>query len=104
MSGDFKYEKCWAPIQQDVQGIIFVYNPADTNAEDDLKKFVEMFPKALRIKPNFCLCFINHHNSDGTRSSITPQCMTSLEKFQGSAEDTQGIFTTFEKYLTRLLK
>ena len=27
VSGDFKYEKCWGPIQADVDGIIFVYNP-----------------------------------------------------------------------------
>jgi Rab-like protein 5 len=27
VSGDFKYEKCWGPIQKDVQGIIFVYDP-----------------------------------------------------------------------------
>ena len=42
-----------------------VYDPSQPDTEDDLKRFVEMFPKALRIKPNFCLCFINHHNSDG---------------------------------------
>ena len=27
VSGDFKYEKCWAPIQKDAHGIIFVYDP-----------------------------------------------------------------------------
>ena len=30
--------------------------------------------------------------------------MNALEKFEGTADDTQGIFTHFEKYLTHLLK
>ena len=30
--------------------------------------------------------------------------MAPLEKYNGSADDSQGIFTTFEKYLTKLLK
>ena len=62
VSGDFKYEKCWAPIQQDAQGIIFVYDNTNPDSEDDLKRFVESFPKALRIKQSMCLCFINPHN------------------------------------------
>ena len=81
VSGDFRYEKCWAPIQADVQGIIFVINPADTGSEDDLQKFVKGFPMALRITPPFCLCIVNHHNSDGTKTSVTPRCMEKLEKF-----------------------
>ncbi len=44
VSGDFKYEKCWAPIQQDAQGIIFVYDNTKPDTEDDLKRFVEAFP------------------------------------------------------------
>ena len=104
LSGDLKFEKCWAPCQQDVHGIIFVYDPASPETENDLKRFVEAFPKALKLKQSFCLCYINHHNSDGTNQGVVPQCMAQLEKFQGSAEDTQGIFATFEKYLAKLLK
>lgn len=36
VSGDFKYEKCWAPMQKDAHGIIFVYDPANPGAEDVL--------------------------------------------------------------------
>ena len=81
-----------------------MYDPANPDSENDLKRFVEMFPKALRIKQSFCLCYVNHHNSDGSYNGVVPQCMNALEKYQGSAEDTQGIFATFEKYLTKLLK
>ena len=105
VSGDFKYEKCWAPIQQDVQGIMFVHDPAGgEEAEDQLKIFIEKFPKALRIKPGFCQLIINHHNADPSKTSPVPEFMRSLKTFQGTAEDSQGIFTTFEQYLVRLLR
>ena len=103
VSGDFKYEKCWAPIQQDVQGAIFVYDPSNPESEDDLKRFVEQFPKALRLKQAFCLCYINNHGGEGVDVRI-PTCMNALEKYIGTAEDSAGIFQTFEKYLNKLLK
>eukprot|EP00356_Strombidium_inclinatum_P002164 CAMPEP_0170480372 /NCGR_PEP_ID=MMETSP0208-20121228/1238_1 /TAXON_ID=197538 /ORGANISM="Strombidium inclinatum, Strain S3" /LENGTH=171 /DNA_ID=CAMNT_0010752907 /DNA_START=48 /DNA_END=563 /DNA_ORIENTATION=+ len=102
VSGDFKYEKGWAPIQQDVQGIMFVYDPTNPDSENDLKTFVEKFPKALRIKPVLCQAFINPHNPEGSKA--IPGCMKNLESFVGSAEDSQGVGTTFEKYLARLIK
>lgn len=41
ISGDFKYEKCWAPCQQDANGVIFVYDPmAGKSAEDALQQMV----------------------------------------------------------------
>ena len=86
VSGDFKYEKCWAPIQQDVQGIIFVYDPSNPESEGDLKMFVEKFPKALRLKQSFCQCFINSHNPDAKNPGI-PGCMNALDKFVGSIDD-----------------
>ena len=45
VSGDFKYEKCWEPIQQDTHGLIFVYNPAAPGTEDILNQLVQLFPK-----------------------------------------------------------
>ena len=81
VSGDFKYEKCWAPMQQDVQGIIFVYDPQNPESEDDLKRWVEMFPKALRVKQSFCLSFMNYHNTEGNYNGTIPACMAHLEKF-----------------------
>ena len=104
LSGDLKFEKCWAPAQVDIHGIIFVYDPTNPDSEDDLKRFVEAFPKALRFKQKNCMCFINNHNSDGQTTGIIPKCMENLDKWQGTAEDSQGIFTKFESYLTILIK
>ena len=48
-SGDFKYEKCWAPIQKDAHGIIFVYDPTNPESEEILNKLVTLFPKAMML-------------------------------------------------------
>lgn len=40
VSGDFKYEKCWGPIQDGADGIMFVYDPAAPNADEALNQFV----------------------------------------------------------------
>ena len=104
VSGDFKYEKCWAPCQQDVQGIIFVYDPTNPESEGDLIKYIENFPKALKMKQSLCQAFINYHNYDGTQQGSIPKSLGSLDKFTGSIEDTQQVFAHFDKYLTKLLK
>ena len=65
VSGDLKYEKCWAPIQKDAHGIIFVYDPAMPEAEDVLNKLVTLFPKAMQLPPKFCMVFINNFNVGG---------------------------------------
>ena len=33
-SGDFKYEKCWGPVQKDANGIIFVLDPAAPDGDE----------------------------------------------------------------------
>ena len=40
VSGDTSYEKCWAPIQKDVHGVIFVYDPKMDNAEQIMNNWV----------------------------------------------------------------
>ena len=40
VSGDFKYEKCWGPIQKDAHGIIFVYDPNVPEGEALMNQFV----------------------------------------------------------------
>ena len=39
---------------------MFVYDLANPDSEDDLKRFVENFPKALRIKQSNCVAFMNN--------------------------------------------
>ena len=106
VSGDFKYEKCWGPIQKDAHGIIFVYDPVSPNFEELLTQYVAMFPKAMQLSPKFCLAIANHHNTNGGMipNVSVPKCMDALDKHNGSAEEVNGIFQSFEKYLIKLLK
>ena len=65
VSGDFKYEKCWGPIQEGAKGIIFVYDPNVPEGDALMSQFVSMFPKAMHLSPKYCLAFVNHHNTNG---------------------------------------
>ena len=108
VSGDMKYEKCWGPIQQDAQGIIFVYDPAAPGGEDLLNKFVTLFPREMKLKPKFCMIYVNHHNigagSQLPKMAPLPQNLDYLDKHHGTAEDNSFVYAGFEKYLTKLLK
>ena len=79
-----------------------MYDNTNPDSEDDLKKFVEAFPKALRIKQSMCLCFVNPHN--GQSGGAIPGPMEKLDKHVGSCEDSAGYFSKFDTYLTKLLK
>lgn len=104
VSGDFANEKCWPAIQKDADGVMFVYDPAQPNHEDILTQLVQLFPRAMGLQPKFCMCYVNHHNAGGALPNhAVPKCMAGLEKHIGSAEDNQGIFQGFEKYLIKLL-
>ena len=104
-SGEFSGEKNWPAIQKDADGVMFVYDPAQPNHEDILTQLVQLFPRAMGLQPKFCMCYVNHHNTSGgiLPSHNVPKCMAGLEKHIGSAEDNQGIFQGFEKYLIKLL-
>ena len=108
VSGDFKYEKCWAPMQKDAHGIIFVYDPSNPAAEDMLNQLVQLFPKAMMLQPKFCMVFINHFNVGGAGAQFPkhqiPSGMNGLHRHEGTCEDTQGLFASFEKYLMKVLK
>ena len=108
VSGDFKYEKCWAPMQKDAHGIIFVYDPQNPAAEDILNQLVQLFPKAMMLQPKFCMVVINHFNVGGAGAQLPkhqiPNSMNGLHRHEGTCEDTQGLFASFEKYLMKILK
>ena len=106
VSGDLKYEKVYGPIQQDANGIIFVYDPNAPKAEEILIQFVNMFPKQMGIHPKNCMIFVNNHNvAGGTIPNTTlPKSFDHLVRHDGTAEESSGIFQGFEKYLNRVLK
>lgn len=59
----------------------------------------------MKLQPKYCLAIINHHGSGGAFPNVSlPKCMDSLDKHHATAEDANGIFQGFEKYLIKLLK
>ena len=104
VQGDFSSEKCWPAIQKECDGVMFVYNPAQPGHEDILTQLVQLFPRAMGLQPKYCMCYVNHHNTNGVLPAHNvPKCMAGLEKCICSAEDNQAIFQGFEKYLIKLL-
>ena len=106
VSGDLKYEKCYGPIQEGTNGIIFVHDPSLPKAEELLVQFVNMFPKTMGFHPKNCMIYINHHNLQGGNipNTTLPKSFDQLTRHDGTAEDSAGIFQGFEKYLNRVLK
>ena len=106
ISGDFKYEKCWEPMQRDAHGLIFVYDPAAPGTDDILNQLVQLFPKSMSLPPKNCLAIANNHNTGGPTApnAHVPKSMETIDRHNGTAADTNGIFQCFEKYLVKLNK
>lgn len=104
VSGDPKYEKCWPAIIKGAQGIIFVYNPADHDAEKNMEFYINSFAKAGRILPKQCMAFAHHFDCDGEpgKSKIL-NCFKGVTITDASAENYQQIVTSFEKYFSYLM-
>ena len=54
------------------------------------------------------MVYVNHFNVGGAGAQLPktaiPNCMNGLHKHEGTAEDTQGIYAAFDKYLMKILK
>ena len=53
------------------------------------------------------MVYVNHFNN-GVGTALPkiqiPNCMNGLHRHEGTAEDSQGVFAGFEKYLMKTLK
>jgi hypothetical protein len=62
----------------------------------------------MMLQPKFCMVFINHFNVGGAGAQLPkhqiPSSMNGLHRHEGTCEDTQGLFASFEKYLMKVLK
>ena len=61
VSGDWRYEKCWGPIQKGAHGIIFVLDPASPHGEDQLVQFQRTFQQATGLSTQQLFLYVNHH-------------------------------------------
>ena len=64
MSGDWRYEKCWGPIQKDANGIVFVLDPASPAGEDQLVQFHRTFMQATGLANQQAFLYVNNHKAN----------------------------------------
>ena len=107
MSGDWRYEKCWGPIQKGAHGIIFVLDPASPAGEDQLTQFQRAFMQGTGLSNQQMFLYVNHHRLGGNMppsNTSVPRSFESIDKQVGSAEDTSFVFGGFERFYSRCLR
>lgn len=104
VAGDPKYEQCWPIILKNAQGIVFVYNPEDPEAEKNMEFYINSFAKAAKILPKQCMAFAHHFDCEGeTRKSKTLNCFKGVPVTDATAENSATIVPPFEKYFSHLM-
>ena len=63
VSGDWRYERCWGPIQKGAHGIIFVLDPGSPTGEDQLPQFQRNFMQATGLSNSQMFLYVNNHRS-----------------------------------------
>ena len=83
-----------------------MWDPAARGGEELLMKYVNSFPKAMHLKPKFCMLFVNYFNCNGQNPATValPKGLEQLETNHGTAEDKAFVQAGFEKFLIKLLK
>ena len=107
MSGDWRYEKCWGPIQQDANGIIFVLDPASPAGEDQLTQFQRNFMQGTGLNSSQTFLYVNNHRANAQGSSLqsnVPRSFQDVDKQIGTAEDSSFVFGGFERFYARCLR
>ena len=55
VSGDLDYEDCWTAIQENVNGLIIVYNPENPQHSGEVETWYEWFVEKNGLKQEQCL-------------------------------------------------
>ena len=103
-SGDIKYKNCWPAIHKGAQGIIFVYNPKDPDAESNMEFFINEFAKKASVLPKQCMAYANHHDIAEYGASSKPlRCFKGLTVTDCTADNSTSIVTAFDMYFKHLM-
>ena len=103
-SGDIKYKNCWPAIFKGAQGIVFVYNPKDPDAESNMEFFINEFAKKAGVLPKQCMAFANHHDGAEFGGHSKPlRCFKGLSVSDCSADNVKGVVDSFNQYFKHLM-
>lgn len=70
---------CWPAIKKNVNGVVFVYSPSDTNGARKLDLYYNYFVNQQGFSPRQCIVFANH--IDNEENDVQPNvklCKLSL--------------------------
>lgn len=63
VSGSNQYESCWAAIQRDAHGVIFVFNPESAAQAKHLDSFHQAFVQGRNVPDTACVVFAHFLSS-----------------------------------------
>ncbi|XP_050410360.2 intraflagellar transport protein 22 homolog isoform X4 [Patella vulgata] len=104
VSGDKKFETCWPAIARDVNGIVFVYNPDQSNHDKELEYLLNYFSSS-GIRQEQCICFSNTKPTTAERiKKRTPSSFSRITTVQTNLdEDGEAVRDAFNKFLATLV-
>ncbi|XP_028396898.1 intraflagellar transport protein 22 homolog isoform X2 [Dendronephthya gigantea] len=105
-SGDQKFENCWPAIQKDANGILFVYNPDNTNHGKQLETLYVHFVQEQGLRDSQCMLFAHHKpgTNNKARSQI-PSYLSKIPCVQTNLEDDSDMVKQkFNDLLSILLR
>ncbi|XP_050410359.2 intraflagellar transport protein 22 homolog isoform X3 [Patella vulgata] len=105
VSGDKKFETCWPAIARDVNGIVFVYNPDQSNHDKELEYLFTYFAEQGALKENQCIVFSHvKPRSTGDIQSELPSSFSRITTVQTNLdEDGEAVRDAFNKFLATLV-
>ncbi|KAK6192530.1 hypothetical protein SNE40_003980 [Patella caerulea] len=105
VSGDRKFETCWPAIARDVNGIIFVYNPDQSNHDKELEYLYSYFVEQGALKESQCIVFSHvKPRSSGALQSELPSSFSRIATVQTNLEeDGEAVRDALNKFLATLV-
>ena len=70
VSGSNQYEGCWAAIQRDAHGVIFVFNPESAAQAKHLDSFHQAFVQGRNVPDTACVVFAHFLSSSQVNLSL----------------------------------
>lgn len=103
-SGNQKFETCWPAYMKDVNGVVLVYNPDQSNHDKQMDMWYSNFVVGQGLRDSQCIIFAHHKPS--TSSLTNAQLGSSLAKVThvhtNLEEDQDSVRTSFANYLSKL--
>mmetsp|Transcript_43059 Transcript_43059/g.49480 ORF Transcript_43059/g.49480 Transcript_43059/m.49480 type:complete len:192 (-) Transcript_43059:1090-1665(-) len=106
LSGDSKYESCWPAVQDEADGIVFIFDPTNPDQEGEMDSWVTAFPRQMDMHPSMCIGLANHFDGQGaslSKKSNPPKGLTHLTIYDCSVENNTAAKVGFDRLFETLV-